>query len=187
MYAIHVPSPIHVPHRPHCPFLPRVEQALRPSDIRNLRRQGGSTGYLATLNCAQSLWLQALPAQALLQLNHALAIQLPADTKVFHDWPLPYQAKVWILKNHQPPEFIGNPVRHYQHLATRVSGPKKELRSWRAWACFHLAEQCLPSSDFPRDHRQIEKENLSIPLWDTVLRSLSSLGTQYELDYLKRI
>ena len=32
--------------------------------------------YLAALSCAQSLWLQGKPAQALLQLNHALGVEI---------------------------------------------------------------------------------------------------------------
>ena len=79
------------------------------------------------------------------------------------DLPAPYQALVWYL-HHRPSElFIGNPVRHFQHLASRMSGDHTELRSYRAWACFHLAEATLPRNQFPRDLIQLNDEGLKIP------------------------
>jgi len=164
----------HINGRTSCPFLPAAATTLKPTDIKHLRLQGGSPAYLAALTCAQSLWLQALPAQALLQLNHALAVEIDPNDPAIQSWPLPYQAKIWIFKNRHPSEFIGNPVRHYQHLATRVSGPRRELRSWRAWACFHLAQQCLPEAEFSPDHHQIQQEQLTIPTWHEVLQAISS-------------
>jgi hypothetical protein len=82
---------------------------------------------------------------------------------------------------------MGNPVRHYQHLASRMSGPNKELRSWRAWACFHLAEKVLPADEYPRDDRQIEQENLLIPDWQKTISEIQERGIVGEAEFLNRI
>lgn len=151
----------HIPEREPCPYLPPANEAIRPRDISGARKSGGANAFTAALTCAQSLWLQGLPAQALLQLNHAMSQDLSGEEA---PWPMPYQALVWILSRRHEEGFLGNPVRHFQHLATRMSGPNKELRIARAWVCFHLAESVLPADEFPRDERQIEKERLTIPL-----------------------
>lgn len=178
----------HIAGREACPFLPHAQSILTPSDSRQARESGDpSCYYLAALTCAQSLWLQGKPAQALLQLNHALGVTLAHDDITLTQWPLPYQAKVWILTRRHEEGFMGNPVRHYQHLASRISGPNKELRAWRAWACFHLAQGILPADEFPIDQRQIEKERLEIPTWDKVLVQLSHLGSPTETDILRAL
>ena len=164
-------KPAHIPKREPCPFLPPTEQVIRPSEISAVRKEGGADAYTAALTCAQSLWLQGLPAQALLQLNHAMSHDIPPSEL---PWPIPYQALLWILTRRHEDGFLGNPVRHFQHLATRMSGANKELRTSRAWVCFHLAESVLPAKEFPRDSRQIEKENLNIPSLDQVLTTLTS-------------
>ena len=179
-----MPARRHIQNRESCPFLPAAPEVLKPTDIKHLRLQGGSVAYLAALTCAQSLWLQALPAQTLLQLNHALAADIDPNDPAIQSWPLPYQAIIWIFKNRHPSEFIGNPVRHYQHLATRVSGPRLELRSWRAWACFHLAQQCLPADKFAPDTRQIQRECLTIPSWEQVLQGLRATNGPIEINTL---
>ena len=92
------------------------------------------------------------------------------------EWPLPYAAKRWVMENCPADEFLGNPVRHYQHLATRMSGPRPELRRWRAWACFHLAEVVVDRAENPRDELQIVREGVEIPGFDEVLARLSELG-----------
>ena len=88
--------------------------------------------------------------------------------------PAPYEALVWYLVNRTEENFIGNPVRHFQHLASRMSGQHSELRSWRAWACYHLALKLLPSHSFPCDLEQIEKEGLVIPAEEEVLKNIPS-------------
>jgi len=72
--------------------------------------------------------------------------------------------------------FLGNPVRHFQHLATRMSGPRGEVRKWRAWACFHLARRVLPADAYPRDEDQVATEGVVFPSTDEVLRELGRLG-----------
>jgi hypothetical protein len=180
-----MPERQHIEGREACPFLPPAAEIMRPSDTR-AQREGDDPDayYLATLECAQSLWLQGKPAQALLQLNHALGVAIPPDSEALIQWPLPYQAKVWIFTRRHEEGFMGNPVRHYQHLASRMSGPNKQLRSWRAWACFHLAENVLPSDEFPRDERQIEREGLEIPCWEKVLTELGNHSGPMEVQIL---
>lgn len=180
-----MPACQHIEGREACPFLPPAPEAIQPSDTRPFRL-GGDPGayYTFALKCAQSLWLQGKPAQALLQLNHALGVDMEPDSEALLQWPLPYQAIVWILTRRHEEGFLGNPVRHYQHLASRMSGPRKELRSWRAWACFHLAEQVLPTDEFPRDRRQIEREQLKIPPWDQVLEGLGNHDSAREVSIL---
>jgi hypothetical protein len=178
-------EPEHIASREDCPFLPPAPEVMRPSDTRALR-EGDDPGayYLATLACAQSLWLQGKPAQALLQLNHALGVNIGADSEALIQWPLPYQAVVWIFTRRHEDGFMGNPVRLYQHLASRMSGPNKELRTWRAWACFHLAESVLPADGFPRDLRQITREKLEIPTWEEVLTRLRDISPHGEAGLL---
>lgn len=171
----------HIEGRESCPFLPAAHHVMRPSEARLIRETGTDEEYyMAALTCAQSIWLEGKPAQSLLQLNHALSILLPQQSPVLREWPLPYEAKLWLFENRSDAEFLGNPVRHYQHLATRVSGHQKELRSWRAWACFHLAEQRLPHNEFPRDAQQIKVESLKIPPWDDVIPHISALSSDKE-------
>ena len=131
---------------------------------------------MATLEYGQSLWMEGKPAQGILQLNKAWSAELAGDEPVLGKWPLPYRALLWMLR-HAPEEcFIGNPVRHFQHLATRVNGENLIRRSWRAWACFHLSSEVLDQVEFPLDEEQIEKENLIIPELAEVLEQLSQHG-----------
>ncbi len=170
------------------PFLPTIDRAIKPQESGEAKKSGDLTEYyITTLRCAQSLLSEDKPAQALLQLNHSLSIDLQPEVLQKLGWELPYRAKVWIYKNMLEQGFIGNPVRHYQHLATRVNEPMKALRSWRAWACFHLAEKHLPEDLFPRDERQISKEELSIPTWEKALQGISKYGIKDESELLQQL
>lgn len=175
----------HLLDKEPCPYLPPTDAVIRPSDIRAIRKNGGIDAYLAALTCAQSLWLQALPAQAILQLNHAMAHDLSDLPNQDIPWPMPYQALIWILTRRHEEGFIGNPVRHFQHLATRMSGPNQDLRIWRAWACFHLAESVLPTNEFPRDERQIAREHLEIPDVATCIDHLASHTHPNEISIIR--
>lgn len=127
------------------------------------RRDRGAAFYVAALSYAQSLWLEGKPAQALLQLNKAFAADLSGDDPVLRDWPPPFAAKSWIMAaSRSGSAFLGNPVRHYQHLATRMNNVNPVPRRWRAWACFHLAEAVL-GPGYERDARQVELECIVIP------------------------
>ena len=147
------------------PHLPEAPQDLGPNHTRQHRNKGGTTFHQACLELSQSFWLQEKPAQAILQLNKASMIP---------DQAAPYPALIWFLCHRKDNLFIGNPVRHFQHLASRISGDHTELRSWRAWACFHLAEILLPTPDFPRDQDQIDQEHLRIPDFTEIEKKLPS-------------
>ncbi len=144
------------------PHLPPAPADLTPAHTRQHREECGPAFYQACLEFAQSLWLQRKPAQALLQLNKSS----------FAEGPFPYAALKWFLEHREDDLFIGNPVRHFQHLATRMSGPRSEIRISRAWACFHLSKAILPAEEFPEDDSQIENEALKIPSLGEVLDSL---------------
>lgn len=169
---------------PACPLLPEVTEPLGHMVTRAHAPAKCGRFYEATLRYAQSLWREGKPAQAILQLNKAFMAGLRGDEEVLLRHPPPYEALMWILANRPADAFIGNPVRHFQHLATRVSGERRELRSWRAWACFHLSRSVLPVDGFPLDAVQIEAENLTIPAWPEVLRELSVLGWRGEAELL---
>ena len=157
---------------PPCPWLPAVSEI---HDFTITRRHGharGSAFYQDALRFAQSQWISGKPAQAILQLDKAWMAEAPGDH------PAPYRALVWILAEASDGGrgYLGNPVRHFQHLASRMSGPRPEVRSWRAWFCFHLAEGVLPRERFPRDGRQIAREGLWIPGRFQALEKVARLG-----------
>lgn len=161
-----------------CPWLPEISAN---HDFTLTRRHGqrkGAEFYLDALRYAQSQWISRKPAQAILQLNKAWMADLCDDDDVLNTHPAPYHALVWLLEtaaagNHG---YLGNPIRHFQHLASRVSGPRSEIRAWRAWLCFHLAEKGLPAARFPRDGQQIAREGLAIPSLSHVLQQISKNG-----------
>ncbi len=155
------------------------------------RRYGGekcTAFYQDALRYAQSQWISGKPAQAILQINKAWMAELAADDAVFVDFPPPYRALVWVLQQAADGKcgFLGNPVRHFQHLATRMSGPRAAVRAWRAWVCFHLAEHVLASAEFPRDGAQLTREGLWIPGFPQSCREVARLGWDGEIDEVDR-
>ncbi|MFK7852092.1 MAG: hypothetical protein AB8D78_14040 [Akkermansiaceae bacterium] len=145
-----------------CPFLPSY-------DFSHPKRHGkgrGAAFYLDALRFAQGFWLDGKPAQAILQLNRALSADLDEDDRILEEWPWPFEALEWMLERSADGSlgFIGNPVRHFQHLATRMSGRRKERRVEAAWKCFHISRRVLGRrGDFPLDGRQIAREGIFIP------------------------
>jgi hypothetical protein len=167
---------------PPCPWLPEVAEL---HDFTITRRHGGARGaafYQDALRNAQSQWIAGKPAQAVLQLDKAWMADLPAGDPVLVSHPPPYQALAWILRHSAAGDcgYPGNPVRHFQHLASRMSGPRAAIRSWRAWLCLHLAEHVLPRAGFPRDGRQIAREGLWIPGFRRALGAVAAGGWQGE-------
>lgn len=167
-----------------CPLLPEVTHPHGHMVTRVHAPAKCDRFYHAALCYAQSLWREAKPAQAILQLNKAFMADLRGDEPVLQFHPPPYAVLVWFLENRPDGPFLGNPVRHFQHLATRVTGERKEIRSWRAWACFHLARRILPPDEFPPDHEQIGEESLVIPDWELVLDQIRILGWPGEAEVL---
>lgn len=171
---------------PPCPWLPEIVEI---HDFNLTRRHGADKGtayYLDALRYAQSQWLAGKPAQAILQLNKSWMADLPAGDPVLLSHPSPYPALVWIIEHAAAGNcgFLGNPVRHFQHLASRMAGPRSEIRSWRAWLCFHLARKTLDGSGFPRDGDQLAREGIWIPGFDRSRHEVTQRGWEGELDNL---
>ena len=148
-----------------------------PITAAAMKQHGDDRGpefYLGALTCAQSLWLQGLPAQAILQLNRAFSADLWGDEPVLGTYPLPYSPMAWLLQHHRPEQFIGNPRRHFQHLATRMSGPRHEVRVWRAWACWWIARQIDPR--LPADEEQLATESIVEPTFADIAAGLDQSG-----------
>ncbi|WP_193210946.1 hypothetical protein [Luteolibacter marinus] len=169
---------------PGCPLLPEVNHVHGHMVTRVHAPERRDRYYFAALCYAQSLWREGKPAQAILQLNKAFMADLRGDEEVLAKHPPPYAALCWILAQRPEGAFIGNPVRHFQHLATRVSGVRKEIRSWRAWACFHLSREILPAEEFPPDREQVEKDTLVFPAWDRVVTEIRRAGWDGESQVL---
>jgi hypothetical protein len=181
-------SPIHATfHFPACPFLPEVSHPHGHTITRSLGPAKCDPFYFAALSYAQSLWREGKPAQAILQLNKAFMADLRGDEEVLGRFPPPYAALVWMLRNRPADRFLGNPVRHFQHLATRVNGERKEIRSWRAWACFHLSQRVLPEEEFPADEEQIKEEEIVFPVWGDVLAVIRQHGWRGEAEVLEEV
>lgn len=147
-----------------CPHLPPVDRAWPAAALtgRDPLGEGAGEFYLTALHCAQSRWLDGLPAQALLMLNRAFSCGLEDDAPMLEKHPWPYQALGWMLLHAPEDHFLGNPRRHFQHLATRMSnGPLRELRVARAWACWAITGMMRP--DFSGDDDQVEKEGIHLP------------------------
>lgn len=157
-----------------CPHLPEVDGPIRASALKICGKARDEAFYNLALKCAQSLWLQGLPAQSLLLINRAFGADI--DSEMAGD--LPYAAAAWVMKYRKSDQFIGNPRRHYQHLATRMVEPRKELRSWRAWACWMIACKVFP--DYPADDEQILKEGIVEPSRAEVFDNLARIGLSGE-------
>ncbi len=174
--------------RPHleeitpCPHLPAVSEPLDHLVMAQYRRERGEDFYLTALRYAASLWRQGLPARSLLLINRALSADLVGDEPILAEWPLPYTAVAWILTNRLNPEehFLGNPRRHYQHLATRMVPPRYDQRQWRAWACWFLAARLLPETEFPADSKQIAEEGVVEPSLEEIWQALERYGIPQE-------
>lgn len=163
---------------PPCPFLPEADPALSAVSIRAAGSDRGERFYRLALACAQALWQKGLPAQAILLLNRAWSADLAKEAEVLGEWPPPYRALRWMLEQRGPEQFVGNPRRHFQHLATRMSGPRPEVRAWRAWACWAIARSVNPAD--PADEKQIAEEGIVEPDSDRIGERLESLGWEKE-------
>lgn len=166
--------------REPCPYLPHEERLLTAAWMRPFRGRRDAAMCGAARRCAQSLWRQGKTAQAILQLNRVLASRACWD-----DGGLagnPYAALQWMLARPAEGAFMGNPVRHFQHLATRMSGEDAGLRTWRAWACFWISRRALDAAGFPVDEDQVRREGLVFPEPDEVVRRLDEIGGSIEVD-----
>lgn len=170
---------------PPCPHLPPGDDGLSAVSMRRVGDDRGGAFFDLALRCAQSLWQRGLPAQAVLLLNRAFSADLTGRETVLEEWPLPYAAMRWIMEQRGEGQFIGNPRRHFQHLATRMVEPRRELRSWRAWACWAIACEVFP--DAPGDAVQIEKEGVVEPSLSDILTELERLGLPGEAELWRSV
>lgn len=162
-----------------CPFLPTIDHVYSASEIHDLGKDRSGKFYNIALHYAQSLWLEGFPAKALLLINRALSCRLP---EVSLQTPgKPYHAIAWMLHHRPEGLFIGNPRRHYQHLATRMVEPHKELRIWRAWACWYLAKGLLNEKEYPADEKQIREEHMIEPRRAAIAEALRRLSPRDDL------
>ncbi len=159
---------------PLCPYLPEADTSISAVSIRAVGTDRGEAFYRLALACAQALWRRGLPAQAILLVNRAFSADLLGDEAALREWPPPYAALRWILEQRREDQFIGNPRRHFQHLATRMSGPRREARVWRAWACWRIAREVSPAD--PADEKQIAEEGIVEPDDATIRRGLEAEG-----------
>lgn len=164
---------------PDCPYLPSPDRVVSAFEVRALGRNRGPEFYHLALEYAQTLWRTGLPAQSLLLINRALGADLGTGAAVLERWPLPYAAAAWVMRERGEEQFIGNPRRHYQHLATRMVEPRKELRTWRAWACWHLSRLIYPA--YPADEKQIAEEGVVEPTLTEIEHHLARLGLAEEV------
>jgi GNAT superfamily N-acetyltransferase len=162
-------------NEPH-PHLPLIDRVYRAEEITAFGKDRGPAFYETCHLYAQSLWRIGFPAKCILLLNRALSSPMPGTEAVFQKLPLPYQAMAWLLLHRPEGQFIGNPRRHWQHLATRMVPPHQELRTWRAWACWYLAKEILPETDFPADLEQIREEGVVEPTQADILENLTRLS-----------
>ncbi len=166
-----------------CPHLPEINKSLPITHTRKYRTACDASYFNACIELAQSLWLCGSPAQSILQLDKSM--MAISDEGLIH---YPYHGILWIIENTPSDQFIGNPVRHFQHLASRMnhSLPNADARVWRAWACLHLTEQLIDEI-YPRDDRQIEKENLTIPTIERTLEKLLLHGSISESKTVRKL
>ena len=169
---------------PPCPHLPSIEKQLSITHTRTHRQECSDAYHLACTELAQSLWRTGSPAQAILQLDKSMMAD-SADTPL----TVPYTAILWIILNSPSDQFLGNPVRHFQHLASRMNmaQPNAKLRVWQAWACLHITEAHTPEGTYPRDLEQIEKEKLVVPTASETLAELRLLSPTEETNIVQRI
>jgi len=129
--------------RPPCPLLPIPEG---PLSYRTLRAEPGGQALVPdelfdrARAYANDLWMRGLPARALLALCRALYL---APGELSEHRRQPWDVFVWMLRNHQGLDFLGNPRISFVHQATRIRA-EHVLKRQRAWALWYLSRANLP-------------------------------------------
>ena len=158
-----------------CPYLPSGQRKLSWRDLNALRDGRGEELYLLCLEYGQQLWLENLPARALLAVDRALYCDVAADAECLKANPLPYAAIGWLVS--QPTEeFTGNARVHYQHLADRVKGERAAQKKWRAWAAWAIVRAVRP--DLAADPEHVVTE----PTHSEIRQALQLHGIQGEAE-----
>lgn len=135
-----------------CPYLPEADPSMDWRSMHTSKSVSPIQFYMTALTYGQVLWLRHLPARALLAIDRALLTDLSGDEPELKLWPLPYRAMAWLIAHYNEDAFVGNPRVHFQHLATRVRGDRRQQRKWRAWACWYLSRLQRPW--LPGDEKQ---------------------------------
>lgn len=133
-------------------------------------RLRGGAFYGTCLEYAHHLWHRRLPARALLCLDRAMGADISPADAVAGSWPMPYAAMAWIMREVPRDLFCGNPRVHFQHYADRMNAPRKEIRVWRAWACWAVARRVRP--ELPGD----PKHDVIYPAETEIAAGLSRTG-----------
>lgn len=115
-------------------------------------REQAAEFYFKALQYGHYLWLNGQAGRAILAITRALYANVTNEAPVLKQWPLPYAALAWIIKNHSNDDFPGNPRISFQHQATRLRGERQEQRRARAWAVWALICKVRPS--LPADIKQ---------------------------------
>ncbi len=166
---------------PH-PYLPPITRVYEAAELNAFGKDRGPAFYQTALHYSQSLWQSGFPAKSILLMNRALSAPLAASEPILQQWPLPYKALAWLLIHRPADQFIGNPRRHWQHLASRMVEPNKNLRTWRSWATWYLAKEILPEAEFPADTEQIREEGLVEPTYADIVTHLSLYSPANDLE-----
>ncbi len=166
-----------------CPYLPQADGSMDWRSLNQFAACRDIEFYQTALRYAQALWMKGLPARSILAIDRALFCDLSGLEDGLKQWPLPYLAVLWIIGHRFPDQFIGNPRIHYQHLADRVRGERKDIKKWRAWACWYLVKVCFPEFERDKKHQVVEptvadiRDGLvqfgypdEVAVWDRVLR-----------------
>jgi hypothetical protein len=168
-------------HQPlPCPLLPA---ALPHMSYRNLRTAAPASlndtaGHLqffhTCLQYGQYLWLQQLPARAILALCRA--IYLPPQPLLKAAPCQPYCAITWLYLHPQKDAFLGNPRVSFFHQATRIAA-HRQLQRQRAWALWFLTVSCLPQ--LPADP---DEAACALPGKTDILNDLQQMGLPGEAE-----
>lgn len=146
-----------------CPHLPPPRAGLDWRTLHIHREDvRGAEFYHDCLEYAHSLWQRGLAARAILCLDRAWSADLRGDESMLRDWPPPYAALVWLLRNATPAELVGNPRVHFQHYADRLRGAREQPRRARAWACWALTRVVLRHLPGDPRHPVIEPNQAEI-------------------------
>ncbi len=159
-----------------CPALPTPETVMSWRDLEAAKAIDEPSHYLTCLRYGQQLWMDGLPARALLAVDRGLFCDVPSGHPVLAQHPLPYRVIRWMVTQDIGKTFIGNPRVHYQHLADRVRGERSQRIRWRSWAAWAVVRAARP--DWPADPRHAVKE----PELTEIQEALRACGVAGETD-----
>ncbi len=163
------------------PALPAPEPGMNWRSLNRFDKSDrGENFYLTCLQYGQHLWQRRLPARAILCLDRAWGADLSGSESVLTQWPMPYEALVYLLRNAPEDAFLGNPRVHFQHYADRLGKPRREQRKWRAWACWALTRATLPELPSDPRHKVVE------PNAEEIERQLGKWGHPGEVELWRK-